>query len=552
MIGTTTASGLLNVDGPLHYGGQLRVNDASHDGTESNPSICVGYDNDNGFFRPTSNTIGMTTAGTERMRITATGNVGIGTDNPVAPLVVSNGGAAGMELHPELTTDTNRLTNFDRTASAYMNFKLDALTYQFNISGSEKIRIDADGNLLIGSTSFQNGAFGSNSKGINVAGIQPILLFHETDTDKDGYLGISGSNMFIGTADDIGIRFHTNDAERMRLLGNGNFGIGVTDPDQKLEVNGIGKFDTTHHTATTVAAYLSNSSNNTYMQTTTYAHQNNSSGNFNNGIHIEMGRITDSSSAEIRAFVIGARGGQSAFKVLGNDKQAGVTQDDGDFLTRMYVASGDGFLELSTGEASPVVRTKLSSYGRSFINSNSNGLTQSAGRAALSVGADVNYKAGKFVVYGGSSTGQNGGTLHYNGTSRQYKNVVSSHTAASAHRWWNIKTNIQASNFVMYVARVHGYSYGNSGAIVDIYRSGYAHTSSGTFSGVSTKNNGSSSDTLVAYYSSDNYVCFKHETPSSGYYNGYSFDISMYSPTGYNFNFEILTNGFSTSSANLY
>lgn len=164
----------------------------------------------------------------------------------------------------------------------------------------------------------------------------------------------------------------------------------------------------------------------------------------------------------------------------------------------------------------------------------------------------ASYDCGKLIVYGGASTGQNGGTLHYNGTSRQYLNCVSNHTAAGSHRWWNIKTNIQASNFVMYVARVHGYGYGNSGAIVDIYRSGYAHTSTGTFTNQNTKNNGSSSDTLVAYYSSDGYVCFKHTMPSSGYYSGLAFDIAMYSPTGYNFDFEVLGNSWSTSSSNYY
>jgi hypothetical protein len=78
MIGTTTASGKLNVDGNLHYGGQLRVNDASHDGSASAPHLCVGFDNDTGFFRPATNTIGITTAGTERMRINSSGGVSIG------------------------------------------------------------------------------------------------------------------------------------------------------------------------------------------------------------------------------------------------------------------------------------------------------------------------------------------------------------------------------------------------------------------------------------------------------------------------------------------
>jgi len=90
---------------------------------------------------------------TTALTIKNSGSVGIGTSNPVADFVVSNGGAAGIELQPEISTDTNRITNFDRAASAYMNFKLDALTHQFLTSGTERARIDASGNLLVGITS---------------------------------------------------------------------------------------------------------------------------------------------------------------------------------------------------------------------------------------------------------------------------------------------------------------------------------------------------------------------------------------------------------------
>jgi hypothetical protein len=76
--------------------------------------------------------------------------VGIGTSAPLADFVVSNGGAAGIELQPEISTDTNRITNFDRAASAYMNFKLDALTHQFLTSGTERMLIDSSGRAIIG------------------------------------------------------------------------------------------------------------------------------------------------------------------------------------------------------------------------------------------------------------------------------------------------------------------------------------------------------------------------------------------------------------------
>ena len=63
----------------------------------------------------------------------------------------------------------------------------------------------------------------------------------------------------------------------------------------------------------------------------------------------------------------------------------GVTQTDGDYLAKLYQTSADGFLELYTGEATPVSRVKLSSYGDSYIAPSTNsrlgiGTSSPAGR----------------------------------------------------------------------------------------------------------------------------------------------------------------------------
>ena len=49
------------------------------DGTASLPSINPGFDNDTGFFRPATNTIGFSTTGSERMRIDNDGNLFVNT-----------------------------------------------------------------------------------------------------------------------------------------------------------------------------------------------------------------------------------------------------------------------------------------------------------------------------------------------------------------------------------------------------------------------------------------------------------------------------------------
>ena len=119
------------------------------------------------------------------MTALADGNIGIGSVNPVAKLVVSDGGNAGIELQPEIATDTNRITNYDRTASAYMNFRLDALTQQFLISGSEKMRLDTNGNLAIGSDSPIAGG-GSKTVLTISDSTQSLLVFEDTGFESSG------------------------------------------------------------------------------------------------------------------------------------------------------------------------------------------------------------------------------------------------------------------------------------------------------------------------------------------------------------------------------
>jgi len=68
---TTTTS--LFVDGNIAHDGRLLANSTAGNGSASIPGMPVGFDYDTGFYRPASNTIGITTGATERMRISADG-----------------------------------------------------------------------------------------------------------------------------------------------------------------------------------------------------------------------------------------------------------------------------------------------------------------------------------------------------------------------------------------------------------------------------------------------------------------------------------------------
>ena len=91
------------------------------------------------------------------MTITNDEKIGIGTTNPIGLLsIVDSSTGSGMEFQPEIASNTNRLTNYHRTTSAYKNFRLDGLQLEFQTSGNERLRIDNDGLKFNGDTAAAN------------------------------------------------------------------------------------------------------------------------------------------------------------------------------------------------------------------------------------------------------------------------------------------------------------------------------------------------------------------------------------------------------------
>jgi len=204
------------------------------------------------------------TNGTERMTIGNTGNVGIGTNAPQHLL----------SLHINNTTDSSRLTfTNNNTTTGFNNGFMIGLhsnkevfiwnnensSIQFGTNGAERMRILANGNVLIGSTTNSsddgNTAFATPDsifyvKAPNVSQGTANIYFRggvaggdngrvkiwlSSDASHASYIenihtGGGNTNLMFGTSSGNSLPI-----ERMRIDANGNVGIGVS-PSYKCHI----------------------------------------------------------------------------------------------------------------------------------------------------------------------------------------------------------------------------------------------------------------------------------------------------------------------------
>jgi hypothetical protein len=126
--------------------------------------------------------------------------------------------AAGAVGTPAITTtgDTNTGIFFPA-----------ADTIAFAEGGAEAMRIDSSGNLLLGTTSYESGAFGAGF-GMNINTSRPQMLLRNSATTETAYMGIAGNIFYVATEDAIPLAFVTSDTERARITSGGDLLIGKT------------------------------------------------------------------------------------------------------------------------------------------------------------------------------------------------------------------------------------------------------------------------------------------------------------------------------------
>ena len=130
-------------------------------GTATNPSISFVGDSNTGFYSPGADQVAITTSGAGRLFVDSTGRVGIGTSSPSEPLSIS----ASSNAFISITNSTAAKTNYIGTNSSG-DLDLNGNGSQiilFKTAGTERLRIDSSGRLLVG-TSTARANFDNSSE----------------------------------------------------------------------------------------------------------------------------------------------------------------------------------------------------------------------------------------------------------------------------------------------------------------------------------------------------------------------------------------------------
>ena len=218
------------------------------------------------LLTPSTGTLALGTANTERMRIDSSGNVGIGTTSPDYKLHTSGSNTiqawfqsthadtCQIQLSTATTNSFARITNNAGTLLYESDITADNANsgHQFKVDGTEKMRINSSGNVGIGTSSPDEQLHISNA-------LPAVIRLERNDTtiSSDNTIGNiefehqeSGgeglcANFAVKADTGAGAGafvFETGAAgtltEKVRFTSGGNVGIGTTSPDSKLDVTG--------------------------------------------------------------------------------------------------------------------------------------------------------------------------------------------------------------------------------------------------------------------------------------------------------------------------
>jgi hypothetical protein len=224
MLNASTRIGteILTVNGTVTTGG----------GTASSPALAFRADSNTGMFRPASQALGFSTAGTERMRIDSVGRAGIGTTSPAEKLDVSG---IGKFRGTSENSAVLHLGQLDNSSSTALHTIYSSDSGSGRPLGGDALEINTSRYLQIVGASRSSAAGGdvrswkfTTATNGNETGTS-LILYSQADASSSGS---------TNTVDRVSFSATSN--QNSYINTSGNFGLGNSNPNRKLHISGSG------------------------------------------------------------------------------------------------------------------------------------------------------------------------------------------------------------------------------------------------------------------------------------------------------------------------
>ena len=218
-------------------------------GSVTAPAFSTSGDTNTGIYFPAADVVGLSTGGTERVQVDASGNVGIG-GAPTQKLDVFGGAGAAVSL-VRAAAGQNAFFSVAGNGNTFLSTSLDIVqdsanlaaivqranaAMAFSTNNTERMRITSSGNVGIGTTTpdyrftvLNAGATSGVIAGFGTNSVKNLLtLSYDTTSGESKFEGSVNGPTCLSAPGATSVTFKTNATERARINSIGQLLVNTT------------------------------------------------------------------------------------------------------------------------------------------------------------------------------------------------------------------------------------------------------------------------------------------------------------------------------------